>query len=271
MGKVSTFPQCLWRFHFQMGFFKKLEKCPKKVKIDDFTNYDKENAHKLFRAITQTGRISKIRRRTKISIWYRDFNLLLTEDLGNKKKRLTIVLDWYCSHIQDKYSPWVWSAKSFRQKFIQIEEVMKRYKVKHQKIKHSKYAKKVLKRLLNYFWAQDNEKELLDVIQISLDNYERFEQYCPKVGIPDDRTMGEYIYRDWIGCKENFIPQWFELCLEQFLQWPNWNKKASTLEFRVDKRMFRTILIECAGDGCYQESIDQFIEALKDADSKNRQ
>ena len=57
--------------------------------------------------------------------WARQFALLREED-GVKKNRITRVLEWYCEHSEDQYTPQARNATEFRQKFLQIEDARKR-------------------------------------------------------------------------------------------------------------------------------------------------
>lgn len=40
--------------------------------------------------------------------------------------RIEAVLKWFVNHLRDKYTPRAYSAKSFRQKFLEIEDAMER-------------------------------------------------------------------------------------------------------------------------------------------------
>ena len=63
-----------------------------------------------------TGTVSEVK-------WVPHFVKLQTEDKIDFE-RIKLVLDWYVIHITDRYTPKAYSAKGFRQKFLQIEAAM---------------------------------------------------------------------------------------------------------------------------------------------------
>lgn len=76
----------------------------------------------LFKAV-----MGRVTRRPSLDKWEADFDALLN-DLDGNHKLLRKVLKWYCKHAEDKYTPVVWSASSFRTKFDQIVLARKRWK-----------------------------------------------------------------------------------------------------------------------------------------------
>ncbi len=90
--------------------------------IPQFNKFDEKYASILVEAMKKARKTS---RNTKISKWIRQFAKLRTLD-GLEKERIKKVLLWYIDHFQDRYVPQVFSPRSFRSKFFQIEAAMER-------------------------------------------------------------------------------------------------------------------------------------------------
>lgn len=84
----------------------------------------KKFARQLAEAITK---VRKVNATSKISGWSKQFKLLYTQD-KIEIPRIRKVLQWYCKELpgQDKYLPVVYSGATFREKFLRIEDAMKR-------------------------------------------------------------------------------------------------------------------------------------------------
>jgi hypothetical protein len=90
---------------------------------DKYHKFYVKYANKLHTAINAT-RCLKRHRRTKL--WVKGFRLLHQRD-GVKLKRIKRVLYWYCDNFADTpYVPHAYSATAFREKFLPIEDAMKR-------------------------------------------------------------------------------------------------------------------------------------------------
>lgn len=81
--------------------------------------FNEKCAAQLLRALQRVGRC----RKAKISEWAIHFKKLQTED-GVEKERIVEVLGWFIEYVRDKYTPKVFSARGFRDKFPRIEYAM---------------------------------------------------------------------------------------------------------------------------------------------------
>ena len=86
-------------------------------------------------------------------------------------------MKWFLEHIKDQYTPKVYSAKSFRMKFPQLNDCMKR-SLQQAEVEDVKVSKEVLKlqEEMGLIWPMGKvEKELEAMtIQISLDRIVQF-------------------------------------------------------------------------------------------------
>ena len=93
--------------------------------------FGKETPVNLFdydHALTLAKAIQKkhlTRRKIVLKSWMPHFRLLRVSD-GIEEDRIKKVLEWFLEHIRDKYTPKVYSAQGFREKFFQIEAAMER-------------------------------------------------------------------------------------------------------------------------------------------------
>ncbi len=84
-----------------------------------------------FLLVKEIQRIRKTSRRTKISKWIPQFEKLRILD-GIERRRIKDVLSWYILHLKDKYTPKIYSADGFRNKFFQIESAMEQQKIEEE-------------------------------------------------------------------------------------------------------------------------------------------
>lgn len=92
------------------------------------TRFDRECSDKLYQAIEEfvarRGK-GKMRKMPRKALGPAQF-ALLRKELDQDKARITTVLDWYCIHLGDQYVTTALCAKSFRERFDDIEIQMER-------------------------------------------------------------------------------------------------------------------------------------------------
>lgn len=113
---------------------KKTKEPPKKTKETFFeekqeaTSFSAELAELLYKSLKQAGKI--LRKPKGWSLAFQKLENELTDNLGEKREiarqRIKKVLDWYLEHLGEAYIPVAFSAGTFREKFLQIEEAMAR-------------------------------------------------------------------------------------------------------------------------------------------------
>jgi len=93
--------------------------------------FDKLASTKLYKSI-----LTKKNMNIDIRQWPNTFRLLRTKDKVDRD-RIKQVLLWYIRHIGEDFVPVAFSAKTFRSKFLRIEEAMNRQKKKTDARKHT--------------------------------------------------------------------------------------------------------------------------------------
>lgn len=128
------------------------------------------------------------------------------------KERVATALNWYCDNIRDKYTPIVWAAKSFSDKFVQIEAAMNRANEKlPQKVTLDKYEKDVVKRLKTFHWPKGSADYLPAVVKQSVAAYKNFRRSIKLVtGKKYYKDLLEFVLSNMFMDPHEFVYQWFE-------------------------------------------------------------
>ena len=71
----------------------------------------------------------------KLEGWKRSIKLLINND-GVTPERIEKALDWYADHIDDEFVPVIESGRSLREKFVRLEDAMKRMEKQKKKNKY---------------------------------------------------------------------------------------------------------------------------------------
>jgi hypothetical protein len=93
---------------------------------DSSNKFERTCSNKLLKAISNKRQINK---RSNLKKWIFQFHLLRVQD-RIKKQRIKTVLLWYIKNLGEEFVPAAYSAESFRDKFLRIEDAMKRDKKK---------------------------------------------------------------------------------------------------------------------------------------------
>ncbi len=87
---------------------------------------------------------------TQMNEWAKQIRLLSRTSKINTKRILT-ALDWYSTHINDKYTPVIQSGKSLREKFLQLESAMSRVAYSNSKKNSQSQHEKISQEDLNMY------------------------------------------------------------------------------------------------------------------------
>jgi hypothetical protein len=135
---------------------------------------DQEFSQKLREIISSSKKVT-IARSPKN--WPSHFRLLRTRD-GVSQKRIKRALKWYEENINNKFCPFCASAKSFRAKFLNIENAMGRDNSvpdPQNKVSVTPQAKNIVEFTGDLIYpSAEDKKDELQFIQVSLDNFTDF-------------------------------------------------------------------------------------------------
>jgi hypothetical protein len=186
----------------------KPSKCPNEA--------DMGRAHRLRDAVVNRLRIYA---KWKPTSWGTALKLLL-EDLNNDSDRLDRVLNYYCQHIDDRYCPWAWSAKTFRAKFALIEAWMKR-RQEHQPdaVPVSQESKDILSDLYPLGWGSTSESQLPSTVQASLDNLKKALSTRMPPSVSD--VFSEF--RRQVGEDVDYLVKWFRNVHRRWSRYDGWD------------------------------------------------
>ena len=201
--------------------------------------------------------------------------------------RFERVLDWYCKHIGEPYIPRAYSAGSFREKFIQIEEAMERdvgysedkplpsqtpNQDQHQQVTQSEDQTYVMSVLDQYIWPKGSARQLPTLVSRSLKAYDGFRQGLVRIYLGRDLPAGrvtEQMVRFAKYCHSvmhtpaNFISIWFEDENERGHTLKKWD--GALRMFSVENKTFRNDGYDLANDcGVPLEVWDQMIALIQE-------
>lgn len=128
--------------------------------------------------------------------WTDEFRRL-QQSVGGDHVRIDAVLSWWCDHVKDQYVPVVRSAASFRDKFLQLEEAMRRagQGAKSSGRKATASERKVIDRVLQLGWPLGRD-EIPAAFLESVDNLTAFRTELKKLCDVDhhDQRRRQYLY-----------------------------------------------------------------------------
>ena len=204
----------------------------------------------------------KIQRPVKLANWEVWF-FRLKQEVGSK--RVKQVLKWYCDHISDTYVPAAYSAKTFYDKFLQIEDAMRRDQPqeKKQTVLITKTGKDVTEWLRRFQWPKGSASDLLVTVQESLDEYEEFLQLRRQVNaliimgtlrvVDSDLQriagMSNYLTGK-LGPPPQFIDTGMAKVFDNLNGWDDWSGKLISYAFLIEGDRFARLGKEWATDYC---------------------
>lgn len=225
-----------------MPFMKEFEK----EVVEDIHH---QRAARLIGGLRKSMRLTGPANASKWSIHFKR----LHKDLDGDDARIDKVLAWFLNNIKDKYTPRVWSASSFRSKFIPIEDAMARAigDEPGTDVEITSIATAIANRLRMKGWPKGSAEDLPFVVQLSLDNYDefivrlrRFGVELPGLDIPKhecDRLarLVSYLTNGGLPGSSHHVEQWMSDVNEQIAAWDAWSGDLTKLAFRVDSKMFK--------------------------------
>ena len=193
----------------------------------------------------QTGII-----KARPSTWGRHIQLLHTKDKISQETIKT-VLQWYCAHIADEFTPHAYSGEAFRKKFDKIEDQMKRiFSTTLENIIPSPQATRIAEQVSGMGWPKGSEKTLSRACQACLSAYQewwrgvhlfliRLEQEKNK----NDETFlrfGRYL-ESCAADPAYFIMKWMGWVNYKVQNWKDWDGGFSSFLFRPESKQFKTM------------------------------
>ncbi len=203
--------------------------------------FDKACARQLREAVKKFTRTLPS---SKLSTDAQSFRLL-REQNGISQERLENVLDWFCDHIKNQFVPRAHSGKTFREKFIKIEDAIER--MGETPVEVSERAEKIVKRLQEWKWPKGSASQLPTVVQQSVEFEDLFHKRLVKLlnAEPDKstnssqgrrRNMFNHILESF---HPDFVFQWFTTVYKQVQNWEAWNGNLTPHRLHHNAEKFR--------------------------------
>lgn len=214
---------------------------------------------RILSTIKNKGRFIKCPK-PKMENWAKIFGSLV-KTVGDRK-RVKAVLKWFKLNAAKKYTPVVYSAKMFKEKFLQIESAMKRdQKDAPQEVKLSKQESAIVKFYQKKQWPKNFEEHLPLVVRKSIDNWESIKKCLQK------KAIGRFVQSHCAPAGEAMIYSWLDMIYERVCNWEDWHGKPEYAILSVENKLFKQMLFTWAGRyGTGTTAVMALWKGLKDAD-----
>lgn len=183
---------------------------------------DLEYAKLLAKAVKKA---TKVQQAFSTKTWAEEF-AILGRMLEGDQQRLKTVLEWFCIHITDRYTPQAYSAKTFRTKFAQIERVMQIQQEKNPQVEVSALAYELLQNHIGRLpWGNGNVEQLPVAIQRTLDEREKSLQALQQFLTSLDSSVQQVArsVKEWFKDPDMFTLVWFAGKAKRYGKWEQWN------------------------------------------------
>lgn len=254
-----------------MPFMKEFEK----EAIEDIHH---QRAARLIVGLRKSMRLTGPANTSKWSVHFKR----LHKDLQGDDARIDKVLVWFLNNIKSKYTPRVWSASSFRSKFVPIEDAMARATGDEPgiDIEITELAIRIANRLRMKGWPKGSAEDLPRVVQISLTNYDefiarlrKFHEELHGLDIPKyerDRLarIVSYLTNGGLPGASHYVEQWMSTVNESIATWDGWSGDLTKQAFRTDSKMFKRFGRELMSNYCNETKPWDRIMELMYADSE---
>lgn len=169
----------------------------------------------------------KMMRRPNPKSWAKIFTTLETQ-LG--RKRVHGVLKWYRAHLGEEFVPVAYSAQAFADKFLRIEESMKRTNKRYQAaepIVPTEEETKVMQDLEILTWPKGAGATLPASVRESLAQYHSWEKVLRRFRTThrDDHTYCRFIdqlYASMFLSPRSFLLVWYQKIYDKAQNWEGW-------------------------------------------------
>ena len=218
-----------------------------KTKLNPF---DKECSKRLYVIVAKSGRLM---RRPNLNRWAYFFHeIFIKTDFD--RERITRVIDWYALNWKSKYTPSVYSAQMFYEKFYQIEDAMKRNYQEDLPVV-SKQALRLFKQIKQWGWPKNFSSKLSTTIQQSLDAFKQFQEMLLNEVQP--KSLVTYICDHHCIEPSAFLFEWFAQEFKRVQNWSDWSGEPRSIMFRVDSPRFERMFLEWCEEYTLDRSIHQ--------------
>jgi len=180
------------------------------------TEWATEVARQLAEALIKARRTTK---RPHIPTWTKTLSKLESVDTPEKIQK---VAEWFIANIKEKYTPLVFSAESFRDKFIQLEAAYTRARGATAG-PASPEVREALSRQ-GFRWSPDDTPLVVPFAQESLDAYQEFSaRLAAFVPNPKKATHRAAVHmRAFHPSPRAFLAEWIRTVHRVSISWDGW-------------------------------------------------
>lgn len=199
---------------------------------------------------------------SNLATWAEDFRTLRRQE---QDADIDEVLAWFEKHATDKYTPAVFSVKTFSSKFRQIKEAMRRQQESDPyAVQVSSDAWSISRNAGGLIWPGQEKNQELAAIQKLLDEAEQFMRRIGRMGLENekDRGLAKHIVQAMPGPRELTLARLLDLHRTAW-EWPEWQGDLMKFMRLRQGIWFRKMLLgwvrEYRGAGNYVELVEALL------------
>jgi hypothetical protein len=218
---------------------------------------------------------ARVYRRWNRTHWAREFSRLRRE-VGTP--RLERALNWYQSHITDQYTPVVWCARKFRERFADVEAAVSRWdRDNPPPVEVSEDARWVLKKLSRCPFPKGADAQLPAAVQHSLDTVQAVrrkakvvrDKYAECYG--DRRAaLAKAARAVHMSLDRGFVLYWFEEVRARVDDWEQWSGKLDQYTLRGGGKHLDKLMREVLAGVGKEHAWDELVKEMGGCRERNQ-
>lgn len=189
----------------------------------------------------------------------------LARIVGTDETELRSLIEWYGRHGRTPYTPHIYSARSFREKFQALKEAKKRQDAKtNEDVQVSPDAIDISADLLRENIVSLDKLVLQRHVQMTIDNAAKFREWL-KNRLPtmsnNLRNFVEDYSRELPTPRSSWVHRWWHERLKGVENWKEWGGSLKQLVWTFDSKHNHRLLHKLSTDYCGK---DTYAEKLKE-------
>lgn len=187
--------------------------------------FDAVAALQLRKALVQNG---KAINGWKRSSWTKEMELLRA-NLNDDQTRIESVLDWFCEHMSDQYTPVAASAKTFRTKFTQIEAAYIRWVKANPQITETEQGQFITDKLMSLQWPKITRQQLRGAVEVTLKSFKDLAHTLRTVEDSKLKGFVQYVLGTQLVSTYTLVVNWFTKVFGRIVHWDKWSGQILTV------------------------------------------
>lgn len=202
--------------------------------------------------------------------WMNEFACLKRE---HGEQKVDSVLSWYLEHVGEEFTPAAFSARVFRQKFLQIQAAMSRQDDGGKEIIEERYKVKADALLNDYNFPPEIACRMPFLVQHTAKNWWTFTQKMRVSPLLPSKRESEFVERILWFHAPVFVDNWFIFLHRKFGRLSTYTGLTDSLIFKPNSQWFRDSFwrawaMEWCGDCRVFDKLLHFLSNMKEPHAK---